>query len=79
MIKKLKSVFIIFLIYLVFPLSVLTQENTKPDLSAAFRVINTWLEAQRDYDILPGISAAIVCDQEIIWSKGYGMSDMPAS
>ncbi len=76
MIKKLKSVFIIFLLFFALPFTVLSQENSKPDLSAAFRVINTWLEAQRDYDKLPGISAAIVCDQEIIWSKGYGMSDL---
>jgi CubicO group peptidase (beta-lactamase class C family) len=50
-------------------------EQTKPDYSEAIRLIDTWLEAQRDYDHLPGISVAIVTDQEILWSKGYGMAD----
>jgi len=39
-------------------------------------MIDTWLEAQRDYDNLPGLSAAIVSDQDLVWSKGYGMADL---
>jgi CubicO group peptidase (beta-lactamase class C family) len=53
-----------------------TKEKAKPDFSEAIRMIDTWLEAQRDYDNLPGISAAIVTDQEILWSKAYGMADL---
>jgi CubicO group peptidase (beta-lactamase class C family) len=53
-----------------------SDEQTKPDFSEAIRLIDTWLEAQRDYDHLPGISVAIVTDQEILWSKGYGMADL---
>ncbi len=53
-----------------------SDEQTKPDFSEAIRLIDTWLEAQRDYDHLPGLSVAIVTDQEILWSKGYGMADL---
>ena len=53
-----------------------SDEQTKPDFSEAIRLIDTWLEAQRDFDHLPGISVAIVTDQEILWSKGYGMADL---
>jgi CubicO group peptidase (beta-lactamase class C family) len=53
-----------------------SEEKTKPDFSEAIRMIDTWLEAQRDYDNLPGISVAIVTDQEILWSKGYGLADL---
>jgi CubicO group peptidase (beta-lactamase class C family) len=53
-----------------------SDELTKPDFSEAIRLIDTWLEAQRDYDHLPGLSVAIVMDQEILWSKGYGMADL---
>jgi len=53
-----------------------SDEQKKPDFSEAIRLIDTWLEAQRDYDHLPGISVAIVTDQEILWSKGYGMADL---
>lgn len=52
------------------------QDKTKPDYSEAFRLIDIWLEAQRDYDHLPGISAAIVEAQDVIWAKGYGMADL---
>jgi len=55
--------------------SVPAQDKAKPDYSQAFRLIDIWLEAQRDYDHLPGMSAAIVGDQDVIWVKGYGMAD----
>jgi CubicO group peptidase (beta-lactamase class C family) len=46
------------------------------DYSEAIRVLDIWLEAQREYDRLPGISVALVKDQEIIWSRGYGLADL---
>ena len=63
-----------FLIYLI-PLSFSQENSEEPDLSEAFRLIDTWLEAQYQYDQLPGISVAIVKDQEILFSKGYGWAD----
>lgn len=53
----------------------LAQEGKEP-VSDAVRFIDAWLEAQQSYDKLPGISVAIVKDQEIVWSKGYGLSDV---
>jgi CubicO group peptidase (beta-lactamase class C family) len=68
----------VFLLVLVLLCSspAVSEEKTKPDYSEATRVIDTWLEAQRDYDHLPGMSAAIVIDQEILFEKGYGMADI---
>ena len=51
-------------------------DQEKIDFSEAIRIIDIWLEAQREYDRLPGISVAVVKDQEVIWSKGYGMADL---
>jgi CubicO group peptidase (beta-lactamase class C family) len=34
------------------------------------------MDGVRDFDHLPGISVAIVKDQNIIWSKGYGFADV---
>lgn len=56
------------------PLAAAEQE--KVDYSEAIRMMDVWLEAQRDYDRLPGISVAVVKDQEVIWSKGYGLADL---
>ena len=44
--------------------------------SEAIRVMDIWLEAQRAYDHLPGISVTLVRGQEVIWSRGYGMADL---
>src|SRR5258708_1876414 len=46
------------------------------DLSDALHLIDSWLEAQRDYDHLPSLSVGIVKDQQLIWSKAYGMADL---
>ncbi len=69
------QIFLIFLFLICTPVA-FSEEKAKPDFSEAIRLIDTWLEAQRDYDNLPGISVAIVTDQEILWSKAYGMADL---
>ncbi len=76
--KRILTSISIFHLLLVFVCTspALSEEQTKPDFSEAIRLIDTWLEAQRDYDHLPGISVAIVTDQEILWSNGYGMADL---
>ncbi|WP_373075536.1 serine hydrolase domain-containing protein, partial [Zeaxanthinibacter enoshimensis] len=50
------------------------QENTK-DYTEAFKLIEVWLDAQKDYEALPGISAIVVKDQEVLWQGGYGMAN----
>ena len=52
------------------------QGEVKEPLTDALRYVDAWLEAQVAYDRLPGMSVAIVRDQEVIWSKGYGVSDV---
>ena len=39
-------------------------------------LIASWLDAQRAYDHVPGISAAIVHDQELLWSGASGFADI---
>ncbi len=46
-----------------------------PRLSEAVQLIEVWLDAQRDYDGIPGLSAAVVHDQKTIWSGGFGYSN----
>ncbi|HET7180381.1 MAG TPA: serine hydrolase domain-containing protein [Chryseosolibacter sp.] len=52
------------------------QSNVEEGESDALVLIDEWLEAQQAYDHLPGISAGIVKDQKLIWSKGYGVADL---
>lgn len=50
-------------------------QESKQDYSDAFKIIEVWLEAQKDFDRLPGISAIIVDDQDVIWSGAYGFAN----
>lgn len=52
------------------------SEKKEKDYTEAIILIEAWLEAQMDYENLPGISAAIVEDQETIWSNAYGKSNI---
>ncbi|MCW5518041.1 serine hydrolase domain-containing protein [Muriicola sp. Z0-33] len=54
------------------------QENKK-DYKDAFQLVNVWLDAQKDFDQLPGISVAVIEDQEILWTAAFGASNKEES
>ncbi|MBN1415876.1 MAG: beta-lactamase family protein [Bacteroidales bacterium] len=54
--------------------SVYGQVSTR--FSEPLRVIDAWIEAQKDYGSIPGISAGIVSDQDLIWKHASGYSDL---
>ena len=70
--KRLPILIIPFLIVILQP----SIAQDKPDHSDAFKLIEVWLDAQRDYDNLPGITAAIATDQEITWSGAFGLANV---
>lgn len=43
--------------------------------ASGLRVFESWVESQMAYRGQPGLSAAIVHDQEVVWSKGFGYSN----
>lgn len=47
-----------------------------PDVAAAISLLEAYVESQMTYQGLPGISLAIVHDQELVWSRGYGFADL---
>ena len=51
---------------------------TRPKVAAALEVVRVWLDAQRDYDQIPGLSAAVVHGQEVLWAGGIGYADPSA-
>lgn len=52
------------------------SQSKETEYKEALRLIDIWLDAQRDFDRLPGLSVAIGKDQEIVFSKGYGYADV---
>ena len=49
-----------------FLVSIGYSHDKKKDYTDASRLIEIWLDAQRDYEQLPDISAAVIEDQEIL-------------
>lgn len=47
-----------------------------PAISGALAVIDAWVAGTRHYEQVPGISVGIVHDQDLIWTAGYGFSNL---
>ncbi|MEE9162558.1 MAG: serine hydrolase domain-containing protein [Candidatus Neomarinimicrobiota bacterium] len=50
-----------------------------PPVADALTLLDLWIQEQLDWDRIPGLAIGIVYDQELIWAKGYGISDHEAS
>jgi CubicO group peptidase (beta-lactamase class C family) len=50
-----------------------------PEVKGALAAIDAFIEGVQIYDKIPGISAGIVSDQDLIWSKGYGYANPAAN
>jgi CubicO group peptidase (beta-lactamase class C family) len=54
-----------------------------PRVQMALGVLEIWVDAERAYKDIPGVSMAVVHDQELLWTKGFGLADrarnVPAS
>ena len=49
-----------------------------PKVAQALELARVWLEAERAYEQIPGVSAAIVHDQRVLWAGAYGDADIEA-
>ena len=47
-----------------------------PEMAGALAVIDAYVAGIQMYEEVPGISVGIVHDQELIWQKGYGYSNL---
>ena len=50
------------------------QEDEK-DYSDAIKIVETWLEAEKDFNNYPGISAAVIDNQKVLWQGAFGLSN----
>ncbi len=57
------------------PTAVVSQVvPSSEQLDDALQVVNIWLEAQQAYEKIPALSAAVVHDQEVVWSTALGVA-----
>jgi CubicO group peptidase (beta-lactamase class C family) len=47
-----------------------------PRVKQTLNLLQVWLDAQRAYQQIPGVSAAVVYDQQLLWSAGFGYADV---
>ena len=47
-----------------------------PRVKQALRLLEAWADGQQAYERLPGVSMAVVHDQSLLWSRGFGQSHM---
>ncbi len=57
-------------------ISLASAQEKQKDLSEAFDLVEVWLEAQKDYEELPGITASVVEDQKILWKDSFGKANL---
>lgn len=50
--------------------------SSHPDVLAAERLFDAWMQGQVAYRNLPGIAVGVVADQQLVWAKGYGFADI---
>lgn len=67
---------ICFSLILLSSLSSWALQQPTTEFKDAVRLLDQWLDAQVAFDNLPGISVGIVKDQQLVWSKGFGMADI---
>ena len=65
-----------FTLFLFLLISIAYSQENKKDYSEAFKLVEVWLEAQKDFDNLPGLTAIVIDDQEVLWSGAVGLSNV---
>ena len=47
-----------------------------PQVRGALALLDRWIDAHQVYEAVPGASVGVVLDQELIWSKAYGLANL---
>jgi CubicO group peptidase (beta-lactamase class C family) len=71
----MKKYFWLVLVFCCFSI-VNAQKSDSKDYSEAIKLVEVWLEAQKDYEKIPAIMAIAVEDQEVIWEGAFGQANM---
>ncbi|MBI4541192.1 MAG: beta-lactamase family protein [Gemmatimonadetes bacterium] len=47
-----------------------------PDVATSLSVLESWIEVELKARNIPGLAMAIVHDQDVLWSRGFGFADV---
>ena len=68
-------ILILSIIIILSPLAGAQSFREDSRIASALHLLELWLEAQSAYEHIPGISMAVVHDQELLWAGGFGYAD----
>lgn len=76
----LRARFLVLLTLLVLALPVAAKSNgfleEHRQVRDSITLLDLWIQEQMAYQQIPGLAMGVVYDQEMIWSKGYGVEDL---
>lgn len=67
---------ILIVLFLIPCLGQAQKLSEDPRVKSALNLLEMWLQAQVDFERIAGISMSVVHDQELIWARGFGYSDI---
>jgi CubicO group peptidase (beta-lactamase class C family) len=73
----MRRIAMVLLLLLALPL--FAADDKPPTTAQALELARLWLDAERAYEEIPGMSAAVVHDQKLLWSGGAGQADPSAN
>ncbi len=65
-----------FKLFVFFLITIAYSQEDKKDYTEAFNLVEVWLEAQKDFEQLPGLTAIVIEDQKVLWSGAFGLSNV---
>ena len=73
--KIIKNVIILFM--MIYPLLAATNQDwPKEPITGKIKLIQVWIDELIDYYKIPGLTIAIVHDQQLVWADGFGYKDL---
>ncbi len=72
----MKKVFLLLFLLGVFTNLGAQPGATKRPFEDALVIADQWLEAMKDFDRLPGMTVSVIKDQQVLFTGGYGYSDV---
>ena len=74
--KRLRLCLLLTLVLAAIASGQVHKVRDNPEFTAQRKLLEKWISAQMEFRQQPGLAIAVVYDQELIWSKGFGYADI---
>lgn len=74
--KHLYSLVVSILMVTAFASGQVQKVRDNPEFTAQRVLLEKWIQAEMEFRNQPGLAIAVVYDQELVWSRGFGFADL---